>query len=42
MLIVVQFTMTLSSTSKDGICDSCGGEEFKRRADDNAETVMSN
>ena len=28
-------------TSKDGICDSCGGGEFKRRADDNAETVMS-
>jgi adenylate kinase len=24
---------------KDGICDSCGGTEFLRRADDNAETV---
>ncbi|NDR59323.1 adenylate kinase [Aliiruegeria sabulilitoris] len=25
----------------DGICDKCGGTEFKRRADDNAETVRS-
>jgi adenylate kinase len=25
----------------EGICDSCGGHEFKRRADDNAETVKS-
>jgi adenylate kinase len=24
-----------------GICDKCGGTEFKRRADDNAETVAS-
>src|SRR6056297_3239824 len=24
-----------------GICDKCGGTEFKRRADDNAETVRS-
>ena len=23
----------------DGVCDSCGGTEFTRRADDNAETV---
>lgn len=23
----------------DGVCDHCGGTEFKRRADDNAETV---
>ena len=23
----------------DGVCDQCGGTEFKRRADDNAETV---
>ncbi len=23
----------------DGVCDACGGTEFKRRADDNAETV---
>lgn len=26
---------------KDGVCDNCGGEEFSRRADDNAETVRS-
>lgn len=25
----------------EGVCDSCGGTEFKRRADDNAETVTS-
>jgi len=25
----------------EGVCDKCGGTEFKRRADDNAETVMS-
>ncbi|MCP5075242.1 MAG: adenylate kinase [Rhodobacteraceae bacterium] len=24
---------------KEGVCDGCGGTEFKRRADDNAETV---
>ncbi len=24
---------------KDGVCDNCGGTEFARRADDNAETV---
>ncbi|MDP7547555.1 MAG: adenylate kinase [Alphaproteobacteria bacterium] len=24
-----------------GVCDKCGGTEFNRRADDNAETVMS-
>jgi len=24
-----------------GVCDKCGGTEFKRRADDNAETVSS-
>lgn len=24
---------------KDGVCDKCGATEFKRRADDNAETV---
>ncbi len=24
---------------KDGVCDRCGGTEFTRRADDNAETV---
>jgi adenylate kinase len=26
---------------RDGICDVCGSKEFTRRADDNAETVMS-
>ena len=25
----------------DGVCDQCGGAEFTRRADDNAETVRS-
>ena len=25
----------------EGTCDKCGGTEFKRRADDNAETVRS-
>jgi len=25
----------------DGVCDSCGSTEFKRRADDNAETVKT-
>lgn len=25
----------------DGVCDKCGGTEFTRRADDNAETVKS-
>lgn len=25
----------------EGVCDSCGGTEFKRRADDNAETVTT-
>jgi adenylate kinase len=25
----------------DGVCDVCGGTEFKRRADDNAETVKA-
>ena len=26
---------------EDGVCDSCGGTNFKRRADDNEETVRS-
>ncbi len=25
----------------EGVCDNCGGTEFKRRSDDNAETVRS-
>ena len=25
----------------EGVCDACGGTEFKRRADDNAETVRA-
>jgi len=28
-------------TAKPGICDSCGGSEFTRRADDKAETVAA-
>ncbi len=27
--------------AKDGVCDRCGGGNFKRRADDNEETVRS-
>ena len=27
--------------AKEGVCDSCGSTEFKRRADDNAETVRA-
>jgi adenylate kinase len=27
--------------AKDGVCDQCGSADFKRRADDNAETVAS-
>ncbi len=32
---------TFKQPTFDGICDNCGGTEFKRRADDNAETVAS-
>lgn len=32
---------SFSKTKVDGVCDQCGGTEFKRRADDNAETVTS-
>ena len=28
-------------TTVEGKCDTCGSEEFKRRADDNADTVLS-
>ena len=30
---------THKKPAKDGVCDNCGSTEFKRRADDNAETV---
>jgi len=30
---------TFQKPAKEGICDSCGGTEFTRRKDDNAETV---
>jgi adenylate kinase len=30
---------THKTTAKAGTCDKCGGTEFKRRADDNAETA---
>ncbi|SLN48599.1 Adenylate kinase [Pseudoruegeria aquimaris] len=30
---------THKTPAKAGVCDQCGGTEFKRRADDNAETV---
>lgn len=32
---------TMNKPSKDGVCDNCGGTEFKRRADDNAETMRT-
>jgi len=32
---------THKKPAKDGVCDGCGGTEFKRRADDNAETVRA-
>lgn len=30
---------TFKAPETPGVCDRCGGTEFKRRADDNAETV---
>ncbi len=30
---------SFKQTAKPGVCDACGGTEFSRRADDNAETV---
>ncbi|MFC3616654.1 adenylate kinase [Lutimaribacter marinistellae] len=32
---------TFKTPEQSGTCDKCGGTEFKRRADDNAETVAS-
>ena len=32
---------TFHRPKKDGVCDKCGGAEFVRRADDNAETVKA-
>ena len=35
------FHDSFNSTTVDGVCDSCGSSEMKRRADDNEETVRS-
>ena len=32
---------TFNPTAVDGVCDVCGSSNFKRRADDNEETVLS-
>lgn len=32
---------TANPPAKDGVCDECGSTEFKRRADDNEETVRT-
>jgi len=32
---------TFNPSNVEGVCDSCGGNDFKRRADDNANTVLS-
>ena len=32
---------TFNPTNQPGICDNCGSNSMKRRADDNEETVMS-
>jgi len=35
------FHDTFNPSNVEGVCDSCGGNDFKRRADDNANTVLS-
>ncbi|MEL6735091.1 MAG: adenylate kinase [Pseudomonadota bacterium] len=32
---------TLNMPSEEGVCDKCGGREFKRRPDDNAEAMRT-
>jgi adenylate kinase len=32
---------TFKPTGRDGVCDKCGGKDFSRRPDDNAETVRA-
>ncbi len=32
---------TFKPTQQEGVCDQCGGTEFSRRSDDNAETVAA-
>ena len=32
---------TAKKPAKDGVCDKCGGTEFKRRADDNEESLKT-
>ncbi|WP_135505879.1 adenylate kinase [Roseovarius aestuariivivens] len=35
------YHQSFKTPERDGVCDKCGGTEFKHRADDNAETVRS-